>query len=165
MIALLSPLFGILAGILPTVLTLIQRRMELKYQIQLAQLKIDAATKGMELNVQAQDINAIVTEGANLRAHDASIDGGQFINTLRASIRPVITYAFYFMFVTIKLTAGAVMVAQGVNTIEILNAVWDTHTAALFGAVMGFWFGSRAVTKLDELLQNRLPATTTVTKR
>jgi hypothetical protein len=43
------------------------------------------------------------------------------------------------------------MFEQGKNPVEILNAVWDVYTIAIFGSIMGFWFGSRAITNLTNI--------------
>lgn len=129
--------------------------MEYQYELRLMELKIEAATKNLELTALVTDMSTLVEEGKDIRYHDSVIDGGEFINTLRASIRPVITYVFFIVFVVTKLAAMFVMVAQGINIPDMLNAIWDTHTVALFSAIMGFWFGSRAVTKMEDIYQQR----------
>jgi len=155
MIALLSSIFGIVSGLLPSLISLLQKRMEYQDELKLIELKIEAATKNLELQTVVTDMSTLVEEGKDLRLADSLIDGGQFINTLRASIRPVITYVFFGLFIITKLAAAFVMLAQGINIPDMLNAIWDTHTVALFGAIMGFWFGSRAVTKMEEMRQQR----------
>ena len=43
------------------------------------------------------------------------------------------------------------MFSKGYDGIAILNAVWDVYTMAIFGSIMGFWFGSRAITNLTNI--------------
>lgn len=43
---------------------------------------------------------------------------------------------------TLALVIGA---RAGMGLSELVTLVWDEPTQAIFGAIMGFWFGNRAV--------------------
>jgi hypothetical protein len=149
MLSLLSPLIGIVGSLLPSIVRLFERKQELKHEIDLAKIKLDTAIKAAEANLKLEEIKADVAEGQSLRDHDSSIDGGQYLNALRASIRPVITYLFFFLFVAVKVAAAYVMIVDGYSVPEMLRAVWDSETMALFSTIMAFWFGSRVLEKMD----------------
>lgn len=151
MIALLSTIFGLASSILPNIVKLIEKSQDHRYELELTKLKIEAATKGLEINAIAEGAKADVEEGKSLRDHDVDTNGNQFLDNLRASIRPVLTYLFFFLFCGIKIAAATLMFEQGKNPVEILNAVWDVYTIAIFGSIMGFWFGSRAITNLTNI--------------
>jgi hypothetical protein len=51
------------------------------------------------------------------------------------------------MFVIIKGSAAYVMIQNGNDIPTMLQAIWDIETMAIFGSIMGFWFGSRAIEK------------------
>lgn len=155
MITIISTIFGVLASIIPNIVRLLEKRMEYKYEIRLLELKIEAATKGLEMAVQVEDIKSLVQEGESLREHDIYLDGGQYINALRASVRPVITYTFFIFFIGIKLLAFMVMINQGINSKEALITILDVHTISIFSTVFGFWFGARAMTKFEEMYRNK----------
>ena len=148
LLALLSPLFGILGSLLPSIVNIFARKQELQYQIQLNKLQMDAAVQNAQIQIAIEDAKADVADAESVRSYDNNIDGGRFINTLRASIRPVITYAFFILFVMIKLIVIYEMVNSNASMIEMIKAVWDQDTTALFGAIMGFWFGSRLLEKV-----------------
>jgi hypothetical protein len=150
MLSLLSPLLGIVGSLLPSVVRIFERKQELKHEIQLTQIKLDASLEAAKANITLEAIKADVAEGESLRDHDKSIDGGKYIDALRASIRPVITYLFFFLFVAVKVSAAYVMLASGQSVPEMLKAVWDTETMALFSTIMAFWFGSRIVEKMEQ---------------
>ena len=146
-LALLSPLIGILGSLLPSIVQIFQRKQELQHEIQLTQIKLDAARQQAQFDMAVESIKADAIEGQSLRDHDKSLDGGKFINALRASIRPVITYVFFAMFLAVKISAAYVMIHNGTSIPEMLKAVWDTETMALFSTIMAFWFGSRVLEK------------------
>lgn len=149
MLSLLSPLIGIFGSLLPSVVRIFERKQELKYEIDLAKIKLDTAIRAAEANLKLEEIKADVAEGQSIRDHDKSVDGGKFINALRASIRPVVTYLFFFLFVSVKVAAAYVMLANGQSVPEMLKAVWDSETMALFSTIMAFWFGSRVLEKME----------------
>ncbi len=155
MLALLSPLIGIVGSLLPSVVRIFERKQELKHEIELSKIKLDGAIEAAKLNIQIEEIKADVTEGQSLRDHDKSIDGGKFLNALRASIRPVITYLFFFLFVAVKVSAAYVMLANGQSVPVMLDAVWDIETMSLFSTIMAFWFGSRVIEKMDDRVRRK----------
>lgn len=170
LLALLSPLLGAAVNLLPNILGFFEKREEYKHEIELTKLKLDVAIQTAQLGIDLEEAKADAQEGQSLRTHDSSLDGGKFINALRASIRPVITYIFFALFVAIKVSAAYVMLNSGVDVPTMLNAVWDEETIALFGAIMGFWFGSRTIERMSSNIPKsrmgyQVNVTKSVTKR
>ena len=151
MLALLSPFFGIIGSLLPSIVRIFERKQEIKYEIELTKIKLDAAERQADLQYSVE----MVKSDSNLRQsaldHDKSIDGGKYINALRASIRPVITYTFFFLFVAVKVAAAYVMLSTGQSVPEMLKAVWDVETMSLFSTIIAFWFGSRVMEKQQQI--------------
>ena len=147
LITLLSPFLGILGSLLPSVVRFFERKQELKYQIESTKLQMEAAVQNAQVQIAIEDAKADVADAESVRSYDNNIDGGKFINALRSSIRPVITYVFFITFIVIKTAVIVVMIKQNASMVEMIKAVWDQDTMALFGAVMGFWFGSRILEK------------------
>lgn len=148
MLTLLSPFLGIIGGLLPSIVRIFERKQEMQYEIKLIEAKLQAATQEAQIQLNIEDAKADVEDAKSVRSYDSNIDGGRFINALRASIRPVITYTFFFMFVAVKVAAAYVMISTGQSVPEMLKAVWDPDTMALFGTIMAFWFGSRVMEKM-----------------
>lgn len=149
MLALLSPLFGIFGSLLPSIVRIFERKQEIKYELDLTRLKIDAAERQADLQFDIEAIKAHAIERQSILDHDKSLDGGKFINALRASIRPVITYSFFFLFCAVKIAAAYAMLVTGQSVPEMLKAVWDVETMSLFSTIIAFWFGSRMMEKQE----------------
>ena len=148
MFALLSPILGIFGSLLPSIVRIFERKQELRHELELTRIRMQEISLKGKLKADIENIKADVDEGKSVRSHDMSLDGGKFINALRASIRPVITYAFFLLFVAVKVAAAYVMLKQGQSVPEMLKAVWDAETMALFSTIIGFWFGSRVFEKM-----------------
>src|SRR3954462_785008 len=81
----------------------------------------------------------------DLRTGDAPLHY-KVLDVLRASVRPVLTYAFFTLFAYIKLNAMYYAFhADHTRAVDLLPILWDEGTEALFAAVLSFWFGSRAM--------------------
>ena len=151
MITLISTIFGVLSSLLPNIVNIFQKKLDYAHEIELTKIKMDAAREGLVLQLQVEEIKADIAEGESVRKHDIDIEYKGFWGSLRASIRPVITYAFFFLFCGIKIAAFVVLVQRGATPTELLTLVWDSETMAIFSAIIGFWFGSRAIEKFNTL--------------
>ena len=147
MMTLLGSLLGFGTSFLPEVLNYFKAGQEHKHNLERMQLEMDLMARRSELKIQELDKQAEIKETEGLYRHD-SMDAGGFVNALRGSVRPVITYAFFGLFVAIKTVAVmTLMNEQGADLAGALNVIWDDNTAGLFAAIMSFWFGNRAVSK------------------
>jgi hypothetical protein len=149
MITLISTIFGVLSGLLPNIIKIFEKNLDYKHEIELTKIKMDAAREGLVLQLQVEGLKADSEEGESLRRHDSDIEYTGFWGALRASIRPTITYAFFIVFVGIKVAAFIVLVDRNATPTELLTLVWDNETMAIFSAIIGFWFGSRSIEKFS----------------
>lgn len=147
MITLLSTIFGVISSLLPNIVKIFEKRIEYKYELELTKIRLDAAREGLVMQTQIEAIKADTAEGESVRRHDRNIEYTGFWAALRASIRPTITYLFFALFCGIKIAAFSIMADSGASPTELLLLVWDTETMAIFSAIIGFWFGSRAIEK------------------
>ena len=138
---------GFGTSFLPEVLNYFKRGQEQKYELQRMQMEMELMAKRSDLKISELDKEAEIKETEGLYKHD-NVDAGGFINALRGSVRPIITYAFFGLFVAIKVTALLSLMNQtGMQLNMALSTIWDDQTAGLFAAIMSFWFGNRAVSK------------------
>ena len=151
MITLISTIFGVLSSLLPNIVNIFQKKLDYAHEIELTKIKMDAAREGLVLQLEIEGFKADVAEGESVRKHDIDIEYKGFWGSLRASIRPVITYAFFFLFCGIKIAAFVVLVQRGATPTELLTLVWDSETMAIFSAIVGFWFGSRSIEKFNTM--------------
>lgn len=155
--AILGTLVGGVTSILPGVIEIFNRRAELQYEIKMAEVRSNLAMAEAEHKIKVVQAYADAFEGKSLRDHDSSLDGKGWIGGLRASVRPVITYVFFLTFVAVKVFTIYVFIQAGgagdwlgsaLAWNELYPLIWDDSTEAMFGSVIGFWFGSRTIEKL-----------------
>jgi hypothetical protein len=148
MISLLGTLLGFSTSIIPEVLGYFKQRQANEQELRMLEAKAKYADKLSELKIKELDAQADISEAENIYKHDQSLDAGPFVNGLRGSVRPVITYLFFALFAGVKVTLIYALIAnQNVEWTVAIQTAWDEDTAAIFSAIMAFWFGNRAMSK------------------
>jgi len=171
MLTLLSTFLSFLMGGLPKLLDFFQDRADKSHELKLAQMQtereLQLAAAGYvaqqrieeikldEIRTQTQSaekvslIDAQKAEMNAIYAHDTSLNEGTstWMKDLRASVRPVITYGFFFLLVAIDATLAYKGLTSGVDFNTLANQLWDDETQALFASIIAFHFGGRAFGK------------------
>ena len=171
MLTVLSTLLSFLMGGLPKIFDFLQDRSDKKHELTLAQMQTEremqllAAGYAAQQKVEEIKLDEIRTQteadnkqaliGAQqaemnaIYAHDMSLNEGtsQWMKDLRASVRPVITYGFFFLLVGIDGVLAYKGLSTGTDFKELAEQLWDDETQALFASIIAFHFGGRAFGK------------------
>jgi hypothetical protein len=158
-------------GGLPKILDFLQDRQDKKHELELAQMQIQRELEMRKLGFEAQErvehihtqqleietksaekqslVQAQQAEMQAIYAHDTSLNEGtsEWMKNLRASVRPVITYGFFFLLVFVDVGLFAYGWSRGVPFTELAEMLWDPETQALFASIIAFHFGGRAFGK------------------
>lgn len=148
MLTLLGSLLGFISSAFPDLLKIWQDKQDRKHELQILDRQMEQMRLGHNQRLEEIAVNADISESLALLKHDSQLSGIGWVDGLRSSVRPIITYAFFLLFTTVKLCALYVLtIEQGQAFVEALPQIWDAETQALFAAVMSFWFGQRALAK------------------
>ena len=171
MLTLLSTLISFLMGGLPKILDFFQDRADKNHEMALAQLQIQRELEMRKLGFEAQErvenihtqqlemetksnekMSVIAAQQAEMQAiyaHDTALNEGtsQWMKNLRASVRPVITYGFFFLLVGIDAALVWHGFTNNVSFQDMAEQLWDNDTQALFASIIAFHFGGRAFGK------------------
>tara|TARA_R110001632_G_scaffold171661_1_gene290821 strand:- start:410 stop:838 length:429 start_codon:yes stop_codon:yes gene_type:complete len=135
MITLLGSLLGFGTSIFPSILAFFQdskdKKHELAMQAKLAELNIQEAEVSGELANLALELKADIA--STKAAHQPmNLIGVSWVDALRGSVRPVITYWFMGLYSYSKY----VTYVQG-------SEMWTSWDQTLLATVISFWFGER----------------------
>lgn len=146
MLTLLGSLLGFLSSSVPSLLKMWQQKQDNNQELAILDRQLEQQRQGHVQRLEAINVEADIKHTQALYTHDASLKGSPWIETLRASVRPFLTYAFFTVFATVKMSALYVLlVDQGIGFANAMPLIWDGETEALFAAVVSFWFGARAL--------------------
>ena len=146
MLSLLGTLLGFGTSFLPKVMDYFQDKSDKKHELAVMEVQIK---QQKELAIQKLEMVNVEADIREIEALQKSMQptGVKWVDGLRGSVRPVITYAFFLLFCFVEISAYLALTASGVSGLDAVNAVWDEDTKALFAAVIAFWFGGRAVNR------------------
>lgn len=171
MLTLLSTFLSFLMGGLPKVLDFFQDKSDKKHELELARMQTERelalAKEGYaaqqkveeirydEIKTQTSSDERMALIGAQqaemqaIYAHDISLNEGtsQWMKNLRAGVRPIITFGFFFLLVVIDIGLFSYGWNKGADFKELAEMLWDDETQALFAAIISFHFGGRAFGK------------------
>ena len=146
MISLVGSLLGFGTSFLPKVMDYFQDRSDKKHELQVMEVQIRQQKELASQKLEAVNVEADIREIESLHK-SMQPTGVKWVDGLRGSVRPVITYAFFGLFIFVEVSAYLSLTAAGVSGLDAVNAVWDEDTKALFAAVISFWFGGRAIAR------------------
>ena len=149
MISLLGSLLGFGTSFLPSILDFFKQAQAHKQKLEMMKMQSELLEKKSALRLQELDKQAEIKEVEGLYKHDASLDGGKFVNALRSSVRPVITYIFMGLFIAVEVSIIVKFMETGGDWTEAVNLLWSDEVAGLWSAILAFWFGNRAISKFQ----------------
>lgn len=151
MLTLLGSLLGFGTSIFPSIMEYFQDAKDKKHELQSMELQMKLMDKQTELNIREAEVSGQLSNMAlELKAEIASVkaahsndgpSGSKFIDGLRGSVRPIITYWFMGLYTFSKHT-----IYQGVSGKawqQVGEAMFTEYDLALFATILSFWFGDR----------------------
>jgi len=153
MIALLSTLLGFLASAAPKVFESFQDKRDKQHELKMLEIQAKMQAEKSSADLDAILLNAVSAQNVATQASyqsDMAANkevGNRKIVAFSASVRPVITYGFFFLLVFVDVGLFAYGWNNGVSFVELAEMLWDSETQALFASIIAFHFGGRAFGK------------------
>lgn len=148
MVAVISIIVGFLGSIVPKLLEVFSDSRDKRHELDIMDRQIEIQRVGHTQRLEAIRVQADANELTALLEHDASLETESgFIQNMRASVRPALTYSFFGLFCGVKIAALVVGLRTEVPLDGLLLIVWDEYTSSLFSAIISFWFGRRVFEK------------------
>ena len=146
MISLLGSLLGFGTSSLPMIMGFFEKKQANKQELLMLEAKAKYASELSKLKLQEMDAQADIEEVKGLYKHAESLaqaNKSTFVSALQASVRPVITYAFFTVFAFVKVTYVVMAVRSGTEVLPAILEAWDSESQTIFAAIISFWFGNR----------------------
>jgi len=157
---LVSTLLGFASGGLPKVLDYFQDRGDKKHELALMAMQrereIALAKEGYIAQAKVEEIKtdqiAMQTQAQERVAmykHDMKIGEGAstWVINLRASVRPIVTYLFVGLLITVDVAGIWYAYSTGVAFADAMNLVFSDDEMSILAAIIAFHFGGRAFQK------------------
>ena len=160
MMTLISTLLGFASGGLPKVLDFVQDRGDKKHELALMAMQREqelalakegfvAQAKVEEIKTDQIQMQTQAQERVAMYKHDMKIGDGAstWVINLRASVRPIVTYLFVCLLITVDVAGIWYAYSTGVAFADAMNMVFSDDEMSILAAIIAFWFGSQAFSK------------------
>lgn len=145
MITILSALLGFLGSALPDLMRLFQDRQDKAHELEIMDKQIELQKLGLTQRLEEIQIQS---EGAEMKSlYETVKTGVTWVDALGGTVRPVLAYAFIFMFMLSKFPVIA-MVGFDPFNLELIPHLWIESDACIFSSIIAFYFGSRHFHKM-----------------
>lgn len=171
MSAILGSLLGFASSFLPPILEHFKKKEEHKQKLEEHKLNMDAMDlkhrhqmqlvklqSEVDISKSVQTLKELEAQGdieqiKQIYTHDTTLsekNQSGFVSALSASVRPIVTYIFFFMFLIVKSVGLYLAYKNNLPIDQIVAVVWNDETNAIFAAIISFWFGQRAIQKFSK---------------
>lgn len=144
MLSLLGSLLGFGTSFLPKVMDYFQDKQDKAHELSMQDKIVASQIAVGNIKLEATRVDGSIREMEALLKSQTELTNraAQWCVNLSASVRPVITYAFFIEF-------GALTLAVNMGWIDqaLYQMIWDEPMQAIFAAVVSFWFGQRTFGK------------------
>jgi len=156
MLSIISGILGFATSGLPSVLDFFKNKGDQKHELAMARLEMERAMEMAKAGFASQErieefrtdqveMETYAQERMALYKHDEKLSEGAapWVLTLRASVRPVITYLMLFVLLFVDVVGLIWAMKAGVDFATAMEIVFSNEEMAIFASIIGFWFGSR----------------------
>lgn len=145
MITLLSALMGFFGSAMPEFLKLYQEKKDREHQLLIMDRQMEQAVAGHSQRLEevriAEDSKQLSTLYQTWKTNIAWVDA------LNGTVRPVLAYAFFLLYFTVKCMQFSMMDIAAPLPWQI-EALWGEEDRAIFAGIIAFYYGQRAMRKL-----------------
>ena len=156
MLSILSGILCFATSGLPSVLKFFEQKGDNAHEQAMAKLEMERALAMAEKGFASQEkieefktdqveMDTYAKERVALYKHDEkhAQQASTWVINLRASVRPIITYIFVFIFLFADIVRLWWAMQTGVDFATAMHIVISQEEMAIISSIIGFWFGSR----------------------
>jgi hypothetical protein len=146
MLTLLGSVLGFMGSLVPEIFKYVRDRSDQSHELAI----LDRQVEMMKLR-HAQNVEELQmigeTEALKVMYKYPAKMGVRWVDALSGSVRPVITYAFFMLYLGMKMvqTYGLWQELTVSGWEMLVEKIWSEEDQILFAAVVSFWFGQRAL--------------------
>ena len=145
MITLLASIAGFITSIIPEIIKLQKEKYNQDHELKFISKQIEYAKISENNKLSELGIKANASEFLSL--YSTYNTGISWIDALNGTVRPVLTYCFFSLYVYVKILQYKYVI----NTNQILNyldIIWSNDDQIIFAGIVSFYFGQRTFNKL-----------------
>ena len=161
MMAAIAAILGFLSSTAPMLVQWLTLKENNAQAIRMEELRQQGEKLKIAGEVDIANTQADVRQADHIYDFANGASGYPWVDAMAAFIRPFVTLVFFLFFILMEIGLFIYGVNSGYDLGQLVKLLWDENTQAIFGAIMGFWFGNRLIVRGR---QQEMAATLAVTK-
>ena len=145
MMTLLGSLIGFTSAAFPDLLKLWRDAADRQHELTILRMQMEQQAAGHTQQLEEIHVEADIAESKAL--YRSYYSGIRWVDALNGTVRPVLAYAFFLLYFTIKCMQFA-MVDLSNPLPWHMTMLWSVEDQAIFAGIISFYFGQRAMSKV-----------------
>lgn len=147
MVSLLGALLGFVSSAFPDLLKIFRDSADRKHELSILQMQLEQQRQEHTNRIEEINVRADIAESQAL--YKTYNSGVQWVDALNGTVRPVLAYAFFVLYASVKWAQLAAL-SGSTTFIESLPMLWHVEDQAIFAGIISFYFGQHAMSKLRQ---------------
>lgn len=163
LVAALPAILGALAGMVPALVQLFTLKANNAFQLEMARLQLQGQKDNIALQVDLAGAQADIRQADRIYDFGSGSSGIKWVDAISVLVRPFITIIFILLWLTMEVWLFVYGVNSGYDLGQLVKLLWPAETQAMFGAIIGFWFGDRMLLRGQQRMAATLAVQPTIT--
>ena len=146
MVTLLASIAGFIGSIFPEILRFFRDKNDKQHELAILDRQIKFSQKGAQYQLEEIQLRHDMAQQAEL--YTTYKTGINWIDALNGTVRPVLAYAFFGMYMGIKLLQYLSIKYHKGQLFEYMHILWSLEDQAIFASIISFYFGQRTFNKM-----------------
>lgn len=144
MITLLASIAGFVTSIIPEIIKLHRDKQDKIHELEIMDRQIKFQNQNHNKAIEEIILTSNLLEKVSL--YSTYNTGIIWVDALNGTVRPMLAYSFFVMYVGIKIMQYIYISNHG-NFIDHINIIWNIDDQAIFAGIVSFYFGQRGFKK------------------
>ena len=142
MLSIIGSILVFAGSFVPSLFKFWQDKRDKEHELKVMQLQIQAQSQAHTERLEEISAEADIAESKALyQSAQVTLSGVKWVDAvitfMTSSVRPVITYAFFFVYTWVK--------TEQYRITPDIAKIWTPEDMAIFCTIISFWFGSRSM--------------------
>ena len=153
MLTIIASFVGFLGSIMPDIFKLFADGKDKAHELKIMSLQIEMQKQKRHDNnvTRLEEIRAVESARETKFISRTYFSGNKVIDAINASVRPILAYSFFMLYVASKILQFIIIDGQGLTIGEIFEAylpvIWSEDDQAIFAGIISFYYGQRSMLK------------------
>jgi hypothetical protein len=144
MITLLASIAGFITSIIPEIIKFFKDKHDKKHELDILDRQMKFACSSKQNTIEEIRVTKDIIEHISL--YSTYNTGINWVDALNGSVRPVLAYSFFIMYLMIKIMQYRFL-DNSAMLVHYIDIIWDIDDQAIFAGIISFYFGQRGFSR------------------